>query len=42
MQDGHVMTGIEIIRSWNLPVKILGLWVGEDWKVEVIYDSDVQ
>jgi hypothetical protein len=39
MQDEHVMKGLEVIRSWDLPVRILGLWIGEDWKVEVIYDS---
>jgi hypothetical protein len=40
MQDDHVMKGLEVIRSWDLPVRILGLWIGEEWKVEVIYDSD--
>lgn len=40
MQDDHVMKGIEVIRSWNLPVRILGIWIGDDWKVEIIYDSD--
>jgi hypothetical protein len=40
MQDDHVMKGIETINGWNLPVRILGVWVGEDWKVRVIFDSD--
>ncbi len=40
MQDEHVMKGIEVIRSWDLPVRILGVWIGDDWKVEIIYDSD--
>lgn len=39
MQDEHVMKGIETIKKWNLPVRILGVWVGEEWKVEVIHDS---
>ncbi len=40
MQDEHVMKGIETIKKWNLPLRILGVWVGEDWKVEVIHDSE--
>ncbi|MGA1848761.1 MAG: carbonic anhydrase [Thermoplasmatota archaeon] len=39
MQVDHVMKGLEVIRKWELPVRILGLWVGEDWKVEVLFDS---
>ncbi len=30
---------IEIIQSWDLPVRILGLWVGDTWEVEVLSDS---
>lgn len=40
MQDDHVMKGIEVIKSWNYPVRILGVWVGDDWKVQTIYDSE--
>jgi hypothetical protein len=40
MQEDHVMKGIETIRKWELPVRILGVWVGEDWKVEPIFDSE--
>ena len=33
----HAKKSIQTIRSWNLPVeKIIGVWVNEDWKVEVI------
>jgi len=39
MQDDQVMKGLDIIRSWGLPVRLLGLWLGEDWKVVVIHDS---
>jgi carbonic anhydrase len=28
----------ERIRSWGLPIRIVGLWVGEDWKAEVVVD----
>lgn len=28
---------IQTVRSWNLPVEnIIGVWVNEEWKVEVI------
>ena len=30
---------VEVVSSWNLPVKVLGLWVGEDWSVEVIFEK---
>jgi len=29
----------EIIESWLFPVRIVGLWVNEQWKVEVVSDS---
>ena len=35
------MKGVDVIRSWDLPVRILGLWIGENWNVEVHYDSDL-
>lgn len=40
MQDDHVMKGLKVIGSWNYPARILGVWVGEDWNVEVIFDSE--
>ena len=40
MQDEQVLKGIEIIEKWKLPARILGVWVGDDWKVEVISDSE--
>jgi hypothetical protein len=39
MQEDHVMKGIETIRSWNYPVRVIGIWVGDDWKVIKITDS---
>jgi hypothetical protein len=36
----HVKKSIQTVRSWNLSVeKIVGLWVNEDWKVEIIEPS---
>ena len=27
------------IQSWNLPIRVVGLWVGESWLPEVVCDS---
>lgn len=33
----HVRKAVQVIRSWNLPVKkVAGVWVNENWTVEVI------
>ncbi len=32
----HIKKASEIIKSWNLPVKVVGLWVNENWEVEVV------
>ena len=29
---------VEIILSWNLGVRVIGLWIGSDWQVEKIHD----
>ena len=28
---------IEMVRSWGLPVRIVGLWVNEAWQVEQVF-----
>lgn len=34
---GHLRKGMELIRSWELPVEIVGLWIdAENWQVDVI------
>ncbi len=38
-QKGDVLKGLETIRSWGLPVRLIGLLVGDDWSVEVVADS---
>lgn len=30
---------VEVVASWGLSVRVLGLWVDEDWQVEVIADT---
>ncbi len=34
--EEHVRRSIALIESWKLPVKILGAWIGHDWKVRII------
>jgi carbonic anhydrase len=41
-KDEHlrlVKAGMETVRSWRLPVRILGLWANENWQVEQIAES---
>ncbi len=38
--EGHVRQSIIRIESWRLPVKrILGAWIGDDWKVRIVEAS---
>ena len=30
---------VDVIESWLFPVRRLALWVGEEWQVEPVYDS---
>jgi hypothetical protein len=30
---------VEVVKSWGLPVRILGVWVDEKWEVTVIADT---
>ena len=40
MQDEHTMKGIEVVKSWGFNARIIGVYVGEDWKVQVIHDPE--
>ena len=31
---------IDVIKSWRHPVRILALWIDENWEVNVVHDSD--
>ena len=35
----HLEKGFGELGSWVPDIRILGLWVNESWKVEVIFDS---
>jgi len=32
----QIAKGVELIKSWGLPITVLGLWVGETWEVAVL------
>jgi len=32
----QIKKAIAIVRRWNLPAEVIGLWVNENWKVELI------
>ena len=34
----QIKKSAEIIKSWNLPVKVAGLWINDQWKAEKISD----
>lgn len=36
----HLADAIKRVRTWNLPARLLGVWVNEDWAVEVISDTN--
>ncbi|MBD3402227.1 hypothetical protein GF420_04980 [candidate division GN15 bacterium] len=35
-----IKESVETIRSWKLPVRVVGLWVNESWQPEVICDLE--
>ena len=40
IQISQVMEGIRTLKSWGFPIRILGLYVNEEWEVELLYDSE--
>lgn len=35
----HIKRCVEVIKSWKLPVRVVGLWVNEQWEVDVVADK---
>jgi hypothetical protein len=38
-EDSHceqVKKAIKVIQSWNLPARVMGVWVNNSWQVEKI------
>ncbi len=34
----QIKKSVNIIKSWNFPVKVVGVWVNDQWKVEQIQE----
>jgi len=32
----HIRKAVERVNSWNLPVRVVGLWVNDSWTVDVV------
>ena len=35
----QIERGVALVASWGLPVRVLGLWLGERWQVDVVRDT---
>ncbi|TET32217.1 MAG: hypothetical protein E3J72_20230 [Planctomycetota bacterium] len=35
----HIRRSVEAVRSWGYPADVIGAWIGEDWKVEIIVEE---
>ncbi len=35
---GQLKKSVDVISSWELGVKIIGVWIGEDWKVNKLIE----
>ena len=36
IQIKQIMASIEVIKSWNFDVQIIGLWINQNWQVEEV------
>jgi len=32
----QIRKGVAVVRSWGLPATIVGVWINQDWQVEVV------
>ena len=32
----HIYTAVEVISEWNMGIKVIGLWVDENWQVSAV------
>lgn len=35
----EIKRSTDVVKSWNLPVKIFGLWVNEKWEIDIISEQ---
>jgi hypothetical protein len=38
IQQKHLRDAVEFVRTWRLPVEVIGLWVDENWQATRIKD----
>ena len=36
MHISQITKGIEVINSWNLDAKVIGIWIDENWSINSI------
>ncbi len=36
----QIKNAVSIIQSWEMPVKVIGAWVNEDWELEILGSSE--
>ncbi|WP_238538536.1 carbonic anhydrase, partial [Nitrolancea hollandica] len=34
-----IRKGVDVVASWGLPVDVIGLWVNDQWQVEVVCET---
>jgi hypothetical protein len=39
-QKLQILRSVELLESWNLPIRIIGLYVNEWNSVDLIYDAE--
>jgi len=35
----QIRKGVQTIRSWNLPVRVIGVWINDKWNIELMEKS---
>jgi hypothetical protein len=38
----QLLQGLRVLQSWNLGVKLIGIWVNSEWQVEVVRTRGAQ
>ncbi len=38
----EIRASCHVVAQWGFPARILGLWVNDQWQIEVVWDSDNQ
>ena len=35
----RIKKSVETVQSWQMPIRSVGIWIGEDWQPEVVCDT---